>query len=216
MSFKNKQAKHTKEDTSTSILETISKNAELLAAFDEISKTSDKRDFEVLSLDKKEFTLLEDDYKKRGQELLKIPNFWSVVFAKVLMPTFGGCGNLLMALEDFSVEDTSEEFRLHFTFNENDILKDKKVSIICKTPTSVDNLTDDMPVTTIPEEFKLKVNPDKIDDPFLLSLLDPDHSFCTMIVGELWKDPLSVYLSEDADENSEDGDGQDEDGQDDE
>ncbi|EFA85784.1 nucleosome assembly protein family protein [Heterostelium album PN500] len=182
------------DETVTELYAKLSANEELFAQYNLITELGDKRELEILKVDKEEYKVTKEHYLKRAKELVKLEHFWKNVFQKIAPSLFTDEDDgLLSSLTDFFVEDTDTEFKLTFTFGKNNIVKDEKYTIICKTPVTLEDLKDTLDVTVEPE---VKLKKKDSECPFVGFLIQPSNQYCSVLVGECWKNPLQIYQQE--------------------
>ncbi|KAK5578040.1 hypothetical protein RB653_002991 [Dictyostelium firmibasis] len=202
-----------KDDTKAQYLELFDKDTELKSLSDEIEKLTSEKDLELMKCDKDIYKSAEPLYRERRALLLEIPEFWSTIFTNLFL-TLGFVDELTMCIDDFFVEDTETEFRLYIDFRENDIISNKQVVITVKTPTSAEELTQEVKITTTPIELKQekkteKKNKDEDEDDdeedgiggFLKFLLNPTKDIATFIVGSVWSNPIASFCNDDDDDD---------------
>ncbi|KAN0036607.1 hypothetical protein ACTFIV_001909 [Dictyostelium citrinum] len=197
-----------KDDPKAVYLELFDKDTELKSLSDEIEKLTTEKDLELMKCDKDIYKSAEPLYRERRALLLEIPEFWSTIFTNLFLG-LGFVDELTMCVDDFFVEDTETEFRLYIDFRENDIISNKQVVITVTTPTSAEELTQEVKISTTPIELKNQKNnsekknkEDGDDDDeeetsgFLKFLLNPTKDIATFIVGSVWSDPIASFCND--------------------
>ncbi|KAN0027205.1 hypothetical protein ACTFIU_009892 [Dictyostelium citrinum] len=198
-----------KDDPKAVYLELFDKDTELKSLSDEIEKLTTEKDLELMKCDKDIYKSAEPLYRERRALLLEIPEFWSTIFTNLFLG-LGFVDELTMCVDDFFVEDTETEFRLYIDFRENDIISNKQVVITVTTPTTAEELTQEVKISTTPIELKKqkndseKENKEDGDDEdeeetsgFLKFLLNPTKDIATFIVGSVWSDPIASFCNDD-------------------
>ncbi|KAN0035698.1 hypothetical protein ACTA71_004984 [Dictyostelium dimigraforme] len=199
-----------KDNPETVYLELYNKDTELKSLSVEIKKLTGEKDLEIMKCDKDIYKSAEPLYRERRQLLLEIPEFWSTIFTNLFL-RLGFVDELTMCVDDFFVEDTEKEFRLFIDFRKNDIIADKQVIITVKTPTTAEELEQEIKISTTPIELLKKIPEKKNKGPeeeeeeeedvtgFLSFLLNPTKDICTYIVGSVWTDPISSFCDDEED-----------------
>ncbi|KAM9982003.1 hypothetical protein ACTFIY_004304 [Dictyostelium cf. discoideum] len=202
-----------KDDPKAVYLELFDKDTELKSLSDEIEKLTGEKDLELMKCDKDIYKSAEPLYRERRALLLEIPDFWATIFTNLFLK-LGFVDELTMCVDDFFVEDTETEFRLFIDFRENDIISNKQVIITVTTPTTSEELSQEVKISTTPIELKQnkteteKKNKDDDEEEeeeeeedeisgFLKFLLNPTKDIATFIVGSVWSNPIDSFCNDD-------------------
>eukprot|EP01132_Coremiostelium_polycephalum_P009628 gene9628-11800_t len=166
------------------LLESIESNKELKDQVDKIQYLKDENDFKTMKIDKDIFKETKTLYEERRELLKEIPDFWSSIFSAFFEdPT-------TQHVLDFFVEDTDKECKLYFSFKENEIIKNKEITITMKSPTSVEEMqSETLPIETTPIELIQKLSSIESDYPFLDFLMFPDRN---KLVEEVGSNPVTL------------------------
>ncbi|KYR01137.1 nucleosome assembly family protein [Tieghemostelium lacteum] len=203
----NKQAKtENKKDVKD---DTNELNPEITKVLEDIEKIHSEQTLEILKADKLLYkSHLYPIFKKRGELLKTIPNFWSNLFGFFVQ----GTSETAKYITDFFVEDTEDNCKLTFTLAENDILKNKEVVLTVISPKTVEELQAESTVNTSGIDTK-KTDKEIEEDTILNLFKTPVNDICTTIVQEIWSDPIQSYLKyitdEEEIENDDDNDDED-------
>ncbi|KAM9964301.1 hypothetical protein ACTFIW_004057 [Dictyostelium discoideum] len=206
-----------KDDPKAVYLELFDKDTELKSLSDEIEKLTGEKDLELMKCDKDIYKSAEPLYRERRALLLEIPDFWATIFTNLFLK-LGFVDELTMCVDDFFVEDTETEFRLFIDFRENDIISNKQVIITVTTPTTSEELSQEVKISTTPIELKQNKTEKKNKDSkkstddneqeeeededdeisgFLKFLLNPTKDIATFIVGSVWSNPIDSFCNDD-------------------